>query len=365
MKKIIKIIHRYNWLLILLLIFSHLFIISKFISRHNQAVKRNEETRHAMQMLSIRANQFMSPIDFKAGFPEPLKHSFFNLPLLIVLFEILMNGLIIFYFWSKNRFIAPLENFKLSAERVARDLNADLCVESSSALVQETADAMHKMQRRIQDLINSRTQLLAAISHDLRTPITRLKLRAQFLTDAEHAKKIMEDLDEIDLMISEILSFARHDMAAEKSIKFDLKALLLSVCYSFIDRGYPIEMKLCYANMPFFGRSIALKRTFINIIENAIKYAGHAQVALSQADESIIIIIEDTGPGVPEAELEKVFQPYYRAATSQRSPGTGLGLTIAYDVIHSHNGTVSLKNRTEGGLHVKIILPSIREEVCY
>ena len=226
---------------------------------------------------------------------------------------------------------------------------------------------MNNMQRRIQDLMNSRTLLLAAISHDLRTPITRLKLRAQFIQDAEHSEKIIQDLDEMEAMIIEILSFAKNDVALEKITKFDINALLLSVCYSFIDRGYSITMNWNQSNISFFGRSIALKRTFINLIENAIKYAGQAQVTLLQNNDQIIIVVEDNGPGIPEEDLQKVIQPYYRSihAANSNKTGVGLGLTIVDEVVKSHNGMLILANRKPmAGLQATIILPSDQEVLC-
>lgn len=296
-------------------------------------------------------------------YTESPTNSFYDLPLLIVLFEMLSIGLVIFYFWAGSRFMTPLKNFKLSTERVGIDLNNHFLIESGPAIIRETADAMNKMQQRIQDLINSRTQLLAKISHDLRTPITRLKLRTQFLTSQEQVEKFTQDLDEMDMMITEILSFAHHDVATEKNIKFDLNALLLSVCFDFIDRGHPVQTNCNQGNIPFCGRPIAIKRALVNLIENAIKYAGQADVQIIQTEENISIIIEDNGPGIPEDELEKVFRPYYRSTTTQNINGAGLGLTIVYDVIHSHQGAISLTNRNEHGLQVKIILPLLTQEV--
>lgn len=419
-----KIVHQNIWLLLLPILSIHLLVLGEYINRHKSIMQMNQEARQAMERLIIRAGQFMKPADFKImleeldstginlgdykltfslmesssanlqksnpfdnwhvdnstanfyyllqngkwlHYTESPASSSFDLPLWIVLFEMLIIGLIVFYFWSGSRFTVPLKNFKLSAERFGDGLNTEFFSEYGPSVVREAADAMNKMQRRIQDLINSRTQLLAAISHDLRTPITRLKLRAQFLHDSEQSEKVIQDLDEMEVMITEILIFARNDVALEKKIKFDINALLLSVCYGFIDRGYSINMTLNQGNISFFGRSIALKRTFTNLIENAIKHAGHAHVTLIQIDDKIIITVEDNGPGIPEEELEKVLLPYYRSVNtgSQNNIGTGLGLTIADDVVKSHNGVLVLKNRDQQGLQAAIILPLHQELVCH
>lgn len=415
-----KVVHQNIWLFLLPILSIHLLVLGEYINRHKSIMQMNQEARQAMERLIIRAGHFMKPADFKIMLEEldntgihlgdykltfslmesstrnlqnlsllnswhtddttanfyyllqngqwlhytesPVSSSF-DLPLWIVLFEMLIIGLIVFYFWSGSRFTVPLKNFKLSAERFGVDLNTELFTEYGPSIVRETADAMNKMQKRIQDLINSRTQLLAAISHDLRTPITRLKLRAQFIQDLEQSEKIIQDLDEMDAMITEILIFARNDVSLEKKIKFDINALLFSICCGFIDRGYSINMNLNQGNVSFFGRSIALKRTFTNLIENAIKYAGQAYVTLKQDGNQIIISVEDDGPGIASEELEKVLKPYYRAINTadQNNVGTGLGLTIADDVVKSHNGTLDLKNRDQQGLSATIVLPINQE----
>jgi signal transduction histidine kinase len=285
----------------------------------------------------------------------------YNIAVILILMEMTLIGLILFYNFSLQRFTIPLQNFKQSAERLGIDVNATPIRVYGTKLVQETANAMNKMQARLQDLINTRTKMLAAISHDLRTPITRLKLRAYLIEDDSQAKKILADLDDMEAMINSILLFAREDFSQNKKIVFDLNSLLASICDDFSDNGYPIHANLLGERLPYLGCPLALKRTFNNLIQNALKYAGKVWVQLNVNAKKIAIIIEDNGPGIPEQELQKVFQAYYRAknTVSESSTGAGLGLTIAYEIIHAHNGTIKLRNREHcSGLQVIITLPN-------
>lgn len=286
--------------------------------------------------------------------PRMLQNAF-----LLVFLEFLLLLVIIVYGWSIMRFIIPLRDFKESAEKMGIDVNSKPISTYGPAVAKEAAQAMNKMQLRIQDLVDTRTKMLAAISHDLRTPITRLKLRTQFLDNEQQATKFIADLDEMEAMISGILSFAKNDMLSETKQKFDINGLVASICYDYADMGHNIEFKSPVQTLAFFGRSMALKRALTNIISNAIKYAPQIWVTLECIDGYIYMRIEDNGPGIPEAELKKVFQAYYRSehGKAKASTGSGLGLTIAYEVIHSHDGIIQLQNKPTGGLQVDITLP--------
>lgn len=287
--------------------------------------------------------------------------SSYSIAVLLIFIEMFLIGLVLFYNFSLQRFSIPLQNFKDSAERLGIDVNATPIRVYGTKLVRETANAMNKMQARLQDLINRRTKMLAAISHDLRTPITRLKLRACFLEGQEQASKIIADLDEMETMINGILLFAREDYTSNKKIIFDLNSLLASICDDYADLNRPIHAELLGQRLPFLGSPLALKRVFNNLIQNAFKYSSEVWVRLSCVDKRITIMIEDNGPGIPNDELAKVFQPYYRAknVVSQSSAGAGLGLTIANEIIHAHNGKIQLRNRTDqNGLQVIVTLPT-------
>ncbi len=395
------------WLLLILTLGIHLLILGAYIRHHELSIKRSTGSLQAMEKLIIRASQVTNTEELKkilngiddAGidlgyyslkfnvenikvqnknvndnfydyyyqlpdrqwlhYIEKPNTNFLDSSFTLVFLEMGMIALVIFYFWTTFRFTKPLMKFKLSADRFATDLSLEPLNEVGPSMIRETADALNNMQKKIHDLVNCRTQMLAKISHDLRTPITRLKLRTQFIVEQVHASEISADLDEMECMITEILSFATHDMIKEKKIKFDIYALLISVCYCFIDRGHNIEILGDAKSTAFLGRTIAMKRTLINLIENALKYAGQARIELIQRDHLIKIIIEDSGPGIPAAEIEKVKLPYYRSnnALSKNVSGTGLGLTIADEIIRNHGGTLTLKNLEKSGLQVTIVLP--------
>jgi signal transduction histidine kinase len=277
---------------------------------------------------------------------------------MLILAELIIIGSILFYSFSLQRLSIPLRKFKKTAERLGRDINTKPAQEHGPKLVRETASVMNKMQNRITNLIQTRTQMLAAISHDLRTPITRLKLRAQFISQDNYAKKIVEDLDEMEKMIDGILSFAREDNMQEKKVVFDFNSLLTSICEDFIDQNKPVHITTDEKQKPFLGSPLAIKRAISNIIQNALKYAGEVWVTFDYLYDQVVVMIEDNGPGIPEDALSKVFQPFYRVQNPDaNSTGVGLGLTIAHEVVHAHSGSITLKNRPEKGLCVTLTFP--------
>ena len=278
---------------------------------------------------------------------------------LLIFLETLLTGTILWAVWAMQRFVAPLKNFKYAAERLSKDMAAEPLAEDGPPLVQQTAQALNVMQRRIRALIQDRTHMLAAISHDLRTPLTRLKLRSQFMTDVVQLEKMMNDLDEMDAMIEQILSYARDTIEHEPHVWLDLNALVNSIADDMTDVGYNVSFEGFNNRIPFKGRLLALKRAINNVIGNAIKYGHCAYIQLTQKQKMLIITIDDEGPGIPETELKAVLAPFYRMdrARSSDKGGTGLGLAIAHEVICAHQGTIELHNRVEGGLRVIITLP--------
>ena len=260
--------------------------------------------------------------------------------------------------WAVRRATAPLALFARAAERLGTDVDAPALAEDGPREVRRAAAAFNEMQRRLGRFIRDRTQMLAAVSHDLRTPITRLRLRAEFVEDVEQRKKMLTDLEQMESMISATLAFARDDAAEEPRKPFDLGVLLQDLCEDAAEAGHVAT----YEGVPHFaygGRPMSLKRAFANLIDNAIKYGGRAKVVLVAAGDSIAVVVEDEGPGIAEGELEKVFAPFYRVdpSRSRESGGTGLGLAVVRSVVHGHGGDVTLTNREEGGLRVTVTLP--------
>jgi signal transduction histidine kinase len=200
--------------------------------------------------------------------------------------------------------------------------------------------------------------MLAAVSHDLRTPITRLRLRAECVNDTAQSAKFLDDLKEMEDMIEGVLTFAKDEAAAEPTIAVDLKAMLQSLCDELTDRGFAVSFG-ARGRCPYWCRRVSMRRCFANLIENAVKYGQKAEVNLDVGASEITVRIEDRGPGVPEEFREQVFQPFFRLETSRsrRCGGSGLGLTVARSVARAHGGEVRLSSRPGGGLTVSVMLP--------
>ena len=278
--------------------------------------------------------------------------------LFFILGELLLFCFILIAFWVIRRFTSPLQKMKLSAEQLGINLNAKPLAVYGPKAVQEVSNALNQMQSRIRQLIRNRTQLLASISHDLRTPIMRAQLRTQFIEDSEHKIKLLNDLNEMEKMISEILAFAHEEVKSEEKAQIDLVSLLSGICNDAVDMGNDVLFHCTEHRVGLLARPIALKRAFTNIINNAIRYAGGATVTVTKSKKNILIKVEDNGPGIPKADLEKVLEPFYRGeqSRSRNTGGVGLGLSVTRDIILSHQGTIKLHNKKSGGLKVVIQL---------
>jgi signal transduction histidine kinase len=257
-----------------------------------------------------------------------------------------------------RRLTAPLGTLAQAAERLGRDVNAPPLAERGASDVRKALRAFNNMQERIQRFIEDRTRMIAAISHDLRTPITRLRLRAEFIDDAEQQARMLADLDDMETMIQSTLSFAREEANPEPRRDVDLVALLRSVCEDSLDVELTIE-PAGTETVLLRGQPVALRRGFCNLIDNAVKYGEHARVGLSIGADNIAVAVDDDGPGLPEEELERVFRPFYRVeqSRSRDTGGVGLGLAVARTVFRAHGGDVSLANRPPGGLRATVTLP--------
>ena len=276
--------------------------------------------------------------------------------LTLISLEIIVFGTILIAGWSVNRFTKPLENFKRAAKRLSVDLHSNPIDINGPSVVRETAEAMNEMQNRIQKLIQDRTQMLAAISHDLRTPITRMKLRLQFIRDETLKEESLHDMDEMENMIQETLAFARDDAAKENKKPLDLVSLLHSICIDAREMGHEVNFHSRQNRIPFSGRSLALKRAFTNLIYNAIRYAKNVSVTIFTRHHSIIVHIDDNGPGISEEELEQVFTAFYRGekSRSRDTGGVGLGLAVTRDIVEAHQGKITLSNRRPHGLRATV-----------
>lgn len=253
----------------------------------------------------------------------------------------------------------PLATFSRAAQRLGTDVRAPSIPETGPAEVRQAIRAFNEMQKRIRRFVEDRTQMLAAISHDLGTPITRLRLRAEFIEDEDQQRKMLADLDDMEKMVFSSLSFVRDDAAHEPRATVDLRTLLQRVCDDMADAGHAIALNIGDDAVALACRPAALRRALTNLIDNAIKYGRQARITLENDQDGILIRIDDSGSGIPEEFLEDAFKPFQRleASRNRETGGTGLGLTVARTIIRAHGGDITLTNRSEGGLRVDILLP--------
>jgi hypothetical protein len=283
-------------------------------------------------------------------------------PFFLLAFCLMTVAAALLSYWAVQRLTGPVSLLAEAAERLGRDVNAPPLPERGPDEVIRAAAAFNTMAARIRRFVQDRTFLLTAIGHDLRTPITRLKLRAEFIDDDEQRCKFMADLDELDAMVSATLVFGRDTADTEPAAPFDLVALLRTVLDDCADAFPDTADSLSFtgpAHLTVTGRILALKRSFANLVNNAVKYGGAAQVALNVADGLATVTVEDDGPGLPDDQLERVFEPFYRVEDSRNreTGGTGLGLPIARNILRAHGGDVIIGNRPGGGARAIATLP--------
>ncbi len=256
-----------------------------------------------------------------------------------------------------SRLTSPLKKLAKAAAALGRGESATRLEEKGPREVLDTIRAFNDMQERLSRFVHDRTKMLAALGHDLRTPITTLRLRAEFIEDEEIRQKILETLDEMFEMAEATLSFAREEAAQEKTRLVDVSALASTVCADLSDTGFPVE---CAdpGSITLRCRPLGLKRAFRNILENAVAYGRRARVTVEHRRGDVVIVVDDDGPGIPEGDMERVFSPFVRLENSRNADtgGVGLGLAIARSIVRNHGGDIALQNRPEGGLRVTISL---------
>jgi signal transduction histidine kinase len=288
------------------------------------------------------------------GTPPFPKHFIFELGLLTAMLGIVL--------YAMTRTITrPLGDLAKAADAVGRGTTIAPLQERGARELKRATRAFNAMQERLNRYLDSRTRVLAAMSHDLRTPITRLRLRVESIEDEALRTRCVEDLDEMTRMVRGALSMFRGLNDEEPTVAVDVGALLLELQrrYGEVNAAVAIEGQ---AAAPIPGKPLALKRCLGNLVDNALQYGEHATIAISDSDDELTIRVLDDGPGIPEAELDRVFEPFYRLESSRNraTGGTGLGLSIARDVAQAHGGALTLTNREGGGLEAKLVLPRLQ-----
>ncbi len=274
------------------------------------------------------------------------------LPLLVLLIIALLS------IWIARGVARPLDDLAAAAEKLGRDRELSLVGKFNAPELQAIGETFNAMQFRLKQFLDDRLQMIAAISHDLRTPLTRLRLFAEYLGDQEQRRQVLSDIDDMEAMMRATLTFAGNELQDEARGAIDLAAMLISLCDTAADAG----CRVVYDgpdHASLVGRPVAIRRAFANLIDNGCKFADTVQVSLRDDADTIVVEVADDGPGIPANKREAAFRPFTRLETSRNreTGGTGLGLTIARDVVLAHRGEIRLDAAATGGLLVSVRLP--------
>lgn len=286
--------------------------------------------------------------------PPPLQHHPFRLyGFLIRLAAVGLTS------WIAARWLTyPIKRLANAAEELGKNLNSPLIDERSGpAEVRQASRVFNQMQARLKLQMEERTRFLAAVSHDLRTPLTRLTLRAEKITQPDLQSDVRNDINEMTGIIDTTLEYLRGDAQPEAACLFDLDALVHSLAEDASESGNLVTVtgKI----HPIRLQPVAIRRCLNNLLENALRYGENASITMDETADKVVIAIRDTGPGIPDEKLEAVFAPFYRLDSSRNrhSGGVGLGLSIARDMARKHGGNIILENAPQGGLVASLILP--------
>lgn len=276
--------------------------------------------------------------------------------LIVIVLVLISTGLVALF--ATRRLARPLQQFAQGARRFGVDFRAPPIEPVGPHEIRQAILAFNAMQAQLQHFIKDRTQMLAAISHDLRTPLTRMRLRGEFIEDPEQQQRLFRDVDEMQAMINSALEFFRDDARLEQATQLDLAELVQTLIDDYRDQAIDIAFsgppRLVYS-----GRPLGLRRVMGNLLDNAIKYGGEPEIVLEQGAQQLILRVLDRGPGIAADCLEQVFEPFFRLEQSRNKStgGVGLGLSSARAIVREHGGQLTLHNREGGGLEARVELP--------
>jgi signal transduction histidine kinase len=265
---------------------------------------------------------------------------------------------------AARQFAQPIEKLAAAVREFGVNPRPSALAESGPCELRQVVRTFNEMQAQIQRFLAQRTLMLAAISHDLRTPLTRMRLRGELIDDAQQQARHFRDVDEMQAMVDGALAFFRDDAVTETTTHFDLPQMLMTIVNEYADR----QIELRYdgpAHATCKGRPLALKRAVTNLVENAVKYATPPSLELLREATAYVVVVRDRGPGIPEHALGNVFLPYYRVEKSRNrnTGGVGLGLTVVQAIVQGHGGEVRLENSPTGGLEARVLLPATSEHI--
>ncbi len=290
--------------------------------------------------------QFFIPRERLATTPVRLFALWITLPGVLVIFIAIL--------FLKNQ-TRPITKLAEASEKFGKGEDVEDYRPSGALEIRKAGLEFDRMRKRILRHLNQRSEMLSGISHDLRTPLTRIKLQLAFIKDKEITNKLSRDVDEMEKMLNEYLQFSRSNFT-EKSEKFNLSELIMSIVKKYENKNILVDQK---TEVFFSGRKNLIQRSLNNLLDNAINFSKNIKVTQQKIKRSILILVEDDGPGIPSSEYENVFKPFYKVDKSrnQTRSGVGLGLSIASDIVRSHGGNIELGKSEMGGLKIKIVLP--------
>ena len=274
----------------------------------------------------------------------------------LLLFAVVAAFVVGMSIWATRRLTAPYRALEQAVKRIGEDVKSPPLPEVGSSEYKSAAHAVNSMQAKLRDYVTDREQLAAALAHDLRTPLTRIRLRLELLRSSPVRQSLTHDLDAIEDIARSVIDFASYEIVDEEPEKIDLWSLVDAVADKYPQISFETPAS---RNFVCRGRPIALRRCVTNLVDNAVTYGGRAEVKLEQRDKELVLTIRDEGPGIPQAKLDEVFQPFRRVETSRNrhTGGFGLGLTIARNVARRNGGDITLENDAAGGLRAELRIP--------
>lgn len=296
-----------------------------------------------------------------ARLPPRFEPPFLGSPIVsTVLFVIVSVSLL--GIWATRALRRPLSGFAKAAEGFSLDGNVARLPERGPEEIRAVAKAFNRMSDRVKTLVGDRTRMLAAMGHDLRTPITRLRLRSEFIGDCELRGQMLRDLDQMNAMTEGVLVFLRDGQTREGATVVDVASSLQTICDQFADLGHDVRYE-GPDHATLTARPDDLRRAVANLVDNAVRYGSHTVVRLTGGEAGLCIVVEDDGPGIPDASKAAMLEAFVRgddARTMDNRAGFGLGLAIARTVAETHGGTLTLHDRAPHGLSARITLPAVR-----
>ncbi|RWA69867.1 ATP-binding protein [Mesorhizobium sp.] len=274
------------------------------------------------------------------------------------LYSLIAGLIVVMSIWSLRRLTAPYRMMETAVNRIGNDLKSPPIAETGSREIRAAAKAVNAMQMRLREYVEDREHLAAALAHDLRTPLTRMRLRLELLRKSSAREALAHDLADIESIASSVIDFAKFEVTEEKAERIDFWSLVESIADMFEDASFdedatPTRGLICIA------RPVALRRCITNLVQNAVTYGKKAHIGVRRSGDAITLTIRDEGPGIPQAKLDQVFASFVRLEQSRNreTGGLGLGLTIARNIARGAGGEISLSNHAGGGLLTELRLP--------